>query len=177
MLSNLPHSDEKIEQIRNVTKQDSTLSLVSKLIKEGWPDHRGNRHEKARSFWNHRNELSEYDELIVEGSQIVISRALRKEMLGILHESHFGMEKTCNLAKDIMFFWPGMHSTIREYVSKCGICNEHKSSNQKEPMIPSTISELPWQVVGTDLFSWDGSNFVLLVDYMSRFFEVARLEK
>ena len=43
-------------------------------------------------------------------------------------------------------------------------------------MIPSTISELPWQVVGTDLFSWNGNNYVLVVDYMSRYFEVARLE-
>ena len=84
-----------------------------------------------------------YQNMILKGSQIVIPHALRKEMLGILHESHFGIEKTCNLAKDIMF-WPGMHSEIRDYISKCGICNEHKSSNQKEPMIPSTISELPW---------------------------------
>ena len=43
-------------------------------------------------------------------------------------------------------------------------------------MIPSTISELPWQAVGTDLFQWSGSNYVLVVDYMSRFFEVAKLE-
>ena len=175
VVSNLPYSNEKLEQIRNSTKQDSSLSLVSKLIKEGWPDHRRNVHEKARSFWNHRHELSEYDGLIVKGSQIGIPQALRKEMLGILHESHFGIEKTCNLAKDIMF-WPGMHHEIRDYVSKCEICNEHKSSNQKEPMIPSSISELPWQVVGTDLFSWNGSNYVQVVDYMSRFFEVARLE-
>ena len=43
-----------------------------------------------------------------------------------------------------------MHYEIRDYIPKCGICNEHESSNQKEPVIPSTISELPWQVVGTD---------------------------
>ena len=43
-------------------------------------------------------------------------------------------------------------------------------------MIQSTISELPWQVVGTDLFQWLGSNYVLVVDYMSRFVEVAKLE-
>lgn len=73
-------------------------------------------------------------------------------------------------------FWPGMNSQIEDYISKCEICMENRSSNQKEPMIPSTISELPWQVVRSDLFTWNGSNYVVVVDYMSRFFEVARLE-
>ena len=103
VVSNLPYSDEKLEQIRNATINDSLMSLASKLVKEGWPDHRRNVPEKTRSFWNHRHELSEYDGLILKGSQIVIPHALRKEMLGILHESQFGIEKTCNLAKDIMF--------------------------------------------------------------------------
>ena len=54
--------------------------------------------------------------------------------------------------------------------SKCGLCLENKGSYQKERMIPSTISELPWQVVGTDLFQWSGSNYVLVVG------KVAKLE-
>ena len=41
-------------------------------------------------------------------------------MLVKLHESHFGVEKTRNLAKDIMY-WPGMSAQIEDYVSKCGI--------------------------------------------------------
>ena len=65
---------------------------------------------------------------------------------------------------------------MKTMFSKCGLCLENKSSYQKESMIPSTISELPWQVVGTDLFQWSGSNYALVVDYMSRFFEVAKLE-
>ena len=175
VVSSLPYSDEKIKQIRNATMDDNSLIVVSKLIKEGWPDHRSNVSAEAREYWNHRNELSEYDGILLKGTQIIIPQSMRNEMLVILHESHFGREKTCNLAKDVMF-WPGMNAQIKDYVSKCGICNEHKSSNQKEPMIPSTISELPWQVVGTDLFSWNGNNYVLVVDYMSRYFEVARLE-
>ena len=96
-------------------------------------------------------------------------------MLVKLHESHFGVEKTQNLAKDIMY-WPGMSAKIEDYVSKCGICLKNRSSYQKESMIPSTISKVPWQVVGTDLFQWAGSNYILVVDYMSRFFEVEKLE-
>ena len=78
VVSNLPYSDEKLEQIRNASKNDSSMSLASKLIKEGWPDHRRNVPEKARSFLNHRHELSEYYGLILKGSQIVIPHAMRK---------------------------------------------------------------------------------------------------
>ena len=135
------------------------MIVVGKLIKEGWPNHRYNVSAEAREYWNHRNELSEYDGILLKGTQIIIPLSMRNEMLIILHESHFEIEKTCNLEKDMMF-WPGMNAQIKEYVSKCGICNEYKSSNQKEPMIQSTISALPWQVVGTDLFFWNWNNYV-----------------
>ena len=73
-------------------------------------------------------------------------------------------------------YGPGMSAQIEDYVSKCGICLENRSSYQKENIILSTISELPWQVVGADLFQWSGSNYLLVVDYMLKFFEVAKLE-
>ena len=67
----------------------------------------------------------------MKGTQIVIPRVLRKDMLVKLHEPHFGVEKTRNLAKDIMY-WPEMSAHIEDYVSKCGICLENRSSYQKE---------------------------------------------
>ena len=57
----LLYSDEKLKQIRNATMNDNSLIVVSKLIKEGWPDHRSNVSAEAREYLNHRNELSEYD--------------------------------------------------------------------------------------------------------------------
>ena len=42
-------------------------------------------------------------------------------------------------------------------------------------MKPSKLPELPWQKVGTDLFEWDKHMYVLIVDYYSRFIEIARL--
>uniref|UniRef100_A0A3Q4MZZ0 Integrase catalytic domain-containing protein n=1 Tax=Neolamprologus brichardi TaxID=32507 RepID=A0A3Q4MZZ0_NEOBR len=41
---------------------------------------------------------------------------------------------------------------------KCDICQTHRSSNQKEPMLSQEIPENPWQTVGTDLFSWNSWN-------------------
>ena len=47
--------------------------------------------------------------------------------------------------------------------------------NRVEPMIPSDVLELPWQTVGSDLFELNDSNYLLVVDYLSAFVEIAKL--
>ena len=42
-------------------------------------------------------------------------------------------------------------------------------------MIPSQLPERPFQKVGTDLFEWKGQEFVLVVDYLSRYCEIGVL--
>ena len=45
-----------------------------------------------------------------------------------------------------------------------------------EPMIPMDTPQRPWQLVGTDLIERKGNAYLLVVDYLSRFPEIARLE-
>ena len=42
-------------------------------------------------------------------------------------------------------------------------------------MIPSDVPERPWQTVGSDLFELNGSSYLLVVDYLSAFVEIAKL--
>ena len=44
-----------------------------------------------------------------------------------------------------------------------------------EQLIPTPFPDLPLQRGGTDLFDWKGSSYLLVVDYYSRFIEVAKL--
>lgn len=44
-----------------------------------------------------------------------------------------------------------------------------------EPLIPSMLLKRPWQKVGTDLFEWKKTDYLLVVDYYSRFIEIAKL--
>ena len=44
-----------------------------------------------------------------------------------------------------------------------------------EILIPQEISVRPWQTVATDLFHFDGSNFILIVDYYSKYLFVQKL--
>ena len=111
----------------------------------------------------------------MKGERIMIPKSLTKNMLIKLHGSHMGIEKTRRLARETMF-WPGINGEIGDYVANCSTCLEYRHSNQKEPLIPHTISELSWQKVATDLFQWKGSNYLVIVDYQSRYFEYSKLE-
>lgn len=95
-------------------------------------------------------------------------------MLQKVHTGHMGIGKCKQRARDIMF-WPGMSKCIETMVKKCSTCQEHLPANTKEPMIPHRIPDRPWQVVGTDIFSWRGENYIITVDYYSRFFELDRI--
>ena len=45
-----------------------------------------------------------------------------------------------------------------------------------KPKTTSAFPELPWQKVGMDLFEWQILAYLIIVDYYSRFIEIAKLE-
>ena len=67
-----------------------------------------------------------------------------------------------------------MSTEIGEMIQKCNICNKH-NPQRPEPLISSEFPELPWQKLGTDLFTWKGFNYLLVIDYYSRDIEIAKL--
>ena len=60
-------------------------------------------------------------------------------------------------------------------ISHCSICQRHRFSKQKEPLMSHKIPELPWECVGTDLFMWNNEQYLIIVDYYSQFFEFEKL--
>ena len=49
-------------------------------------------------------------------------------------------------------------------------------SLHKEPLIPTDLLDFPWRKIGTDLFFMNGANYLLAVDYFSRYFETIKLK-
>ena len=43
----------------------------------------------------------------------------------------------------------------------------------REPLLVTPLQD--WEIVGTDLFEWKGEQYLIIVDYYSRYPEIARL--
>ncbi|PFX34153.1 Transposon Tf2-9 polyprotein [Stylophora pistillata] len=56
-----------------------------------------------------------------------------------------------------------------------GTCQQHQRSNQREPLIPQEVPERAWATVAADIFYYKGKDYLLVVDYFSKYPEVARL--
>lgn len=71
-----------------------------------------------------------------------------------------------------MVFWPSLNKDIEKECTSCSVCNSMKHHQQKEPLKQHDIPEIPWSIVATDLFEWNGQHYLVLVDSYSGWFEV-----
>ena len=71
-------------------------------------------------------------------------------------------------------WWPGITTQMKQMVENCKSCAK-TVKHRREPLITTPLPEYPWKVVGTDLFELQGQQFLLVVDYFSRYPEVVKL--
>ncbi len=73
-------------------------------------------------------------------------------------------------------WWPGVIRDVRELVERCDICCQD-SQQKTEQLMPTPLPARPWQQVAADIFHWEGGHYLVVVDYFSRYIEVANLPK
>jgi hypothetical protein len=152
------------------------MQKLSNVIKSGWPDYKQDLDFELRQFWDHRDDLSLTDGIILKGQRIVIPHELQHQTLMKLHAAHQGMVRTKQLARDLVF-WPGINSQIEDIVSRCASCQTFRNYQAKEPLIPLEAPSAPWSHIAIDLFTYDELKFVILVDYYSEWFEFEELSQ
>ena len=103
---------------------------------------------------------------------------MRSRLLNVLYTGHFGITKCIELAKQTMY-WPGITSDIEQFVATYQPCLKYAASNKKCPEKKNQLGQktpvTPWTKLGTDIFTIDGANYLLLVDYTSKFPVVQKL--
>lgn len=170
VFNTLPASKSQLARIEQETSKDESLCKVMRCMSGRWSA------GQCLAYAPYEAELYMLGGVLMKGRRIVIPTALRKEMLALVHEGHLGCEKQKRLARSAMF-WPGMNKDIEVTVQKCGTCNRYRPAQQKETLKGGEEkSQLePWEKVGMDLFVWEGSDYLVIVDYHSNFPEVSKL--
>lgn len=156
------------------TKEE--LTPLYNVILHGWPENKKQLPENVKDYWSFRDELSIQDGLILKSERIVIPATMQKLILERLHLGHSGRERTKEKARNSVY-WPGLNSAIDDMVDRCSACLKYSRQQQREPMIPHTVPERPWQVVCMDHFYFNGQDYLLIVDYFSKYPEVTRVHQ
>ena len=169
-VSSLPATEKRLREIAEGQKVDPAISKVREFCLGGWPR---NVPQELRSYFAVHSELSIVGDLLLKGSRLVVPPSLRRDVLEHVHEGHQGMVKCLERVRTSVW-WLNVNSEVKDFVSRCNVCC-HEKLNRSEPMIPTSFPDRPWQVVGTDLFKFKGQDYVLVIDYSSRFIELALL--
>jgi len=164
VMISLPISQDKLSQVHDQTAASSLLSEVKYYIENGSPENKNSISKNLQEYWTIRHELTSIEGIIMKNNRIVIPESLQGEILETKYRAR------------ILVFWPGMNKEIEDMVKRCSACMEFRFNNQKVTLMPKPMPEWPWQVVGTDLFQLENIDYLIITDYYSRFFKVAKVE-
>jgi hypothetical protein len=172
MIDMISVSKPKYAEIQARTQEE--LHSLYEITLEGWPDIKDQTTLLVRPFWDSRDQLAVCDGVIYKGLRIVVPPSLQKQMLDLIHESHLGIVKCKQRAREVLY-WPGMNSDIETIISHCAKCAEHQNKQPAEPLQPTNTPDLPFIEVGCDHFEFQSKHYLVLVDYYSKFIEVVAL--
>lgn len=60
-----------------------------------------------------------------------------------------------------------MMAELKKYVTQCETCSKYEVNQQKETLMIHEIAERLWEKIGTDLYTIDETNYLIVVDYFS----------
>lgn len=170
-------SNGKLTELKQTTNEDQEMTALREQIINGWPEKQRSLPQPLRQYWSYRDELTvEEGGVIMKGQRILIPKQCRKDILTKLHDAHQGIVK-CQLRAKSTVFWPKINRDIEELVRSCPICMENSKAQSAEPLQPHEIPTRPWQVIGTDLFTLDGSDYLIVADYYSKYTLIKSIPK
>ena len=71
--------------------------------------------------------------IVFSNQPIVVPQSLQSQMLSLIHESHFGIEKSKLRARELLY-WPKMGANIERTVANCELCIKYQNNQQHEPI-------------------------------------------
>ena len=165
----LPVTEKRLQQISRLQDKNEVCQQLKQYCLNGWPE-----------TWKIKGLVKRYQQVsstgvLMSNNRIIIPSLLRQEILDKIHTGHQGIHKCRERARQSVW-WPGISRQLEDLIRSCPHCCKEQLQSV-EPLIPTEFPSLPSEKVATDLFVWKGNNYLLVVDYLSRYIEIARLSK
>ena len=106
----------------------------------------------SRPFFN----IYVADGIVFSDQRMVVPQSLRSQMLGLIHESHFRIEKSISHARELLY-WPKMVADIECTIANCELCIKYRNNQRREPMISRDILNERFFKIGNLLTNWQKS--------------------
>ena len=174
VIRHLPATEQRVTEIREYQKADGVCQKIVVYCQSGWPE-KSSLPPELKPYYQVAAELTVQKGLILRGSRMVIPPPMRKRVLDKVHTGHQGITKCRERARQSVW-WPGLSKQLEELVHSCEDCLRAQRQ-RPQPLNPTSLTDLPWQKVASDLFEWNRTVYLLAVDYFSRYIEIARLQR
>ena len=162
------------DEVLQETSKDKELQSLKHYISTGWPAKRSQIPVFLHPYWNYRDELTIESGILMKNSKVLIPETLKQKYLMQIHQGHQGIEACRSRAREFVF-WVNINNDLKEMVEKCDICQSQQNST---PIIQNYISEVPphpWHTLGSDLFYFQRIDFLVVVDYFSKYLIVRKI--
>lgn len=171
LYTNLAMSENKKALFKKATQTDNILSQIKQFCETNWPSNDKKLGDETKIYYKLKESICLSQNLLFLDSKIIVPSSLRAQMLTLIHEPHFGIQKTKSRARQL-FYWPHMSKDIENFIINCKTCQLNQRANQKETLVSHPLPTRPWQYLFSDFFSWHNKNYLLVVDSFSNWVEV-----
>ena len=174
MVCQIQTIDEKVTQaeqgsLARESAKDPIISMVMRFIREGWQQKKNDEGTEMHRFRQVATLLSVYNGCLVNGSRVVIPASMRRNVLGLLHLGHFGMQRMSQLARTAVYL-QNIDDDIEATCRHCIPCGEHQNRPAKPAIHPWMLPEKPWSRLHLDhAINFMGTNWLLLTDAYSKY--------
>ena len=159
-------ADRNLQLLVEAANVDLDYQALLSQVKSGFPDSKSKLAQGLFEYWPYRDELRIEKNLVVYGNKIIIPKSKRLDVLRKLHASHQGIERTRRRACQTVF-WPGLSADIKNTIHSCLECQEKVPSQRKETFMTDPVPAYAFQEIASDLFSYAGKDFMVVVDRLS----------
>ena len=112
--------------------------------------------------------------VVYENERILVPESEREALICEIHKAHTGINYSQRRARRD-YIWPHMDKEVETHVKECDECTKHLASQPQQSLIQQNKATEPMEVVGVDLFDWQGIDHLVIVDQFSGYIYVQRL--